>query len=157
MIFGPTAWLVSALVYGPLDRRFDTRRGVVTVGMLGFSAATALLALNGSDSVLLVTALLSLFALFSVNASPIFAHARGLFPDNYTGRVFTAINLCTWLGVFVLQMATGAILDAFPVDAAGHIPAIAYRTMFGALAVLLLVALAIYRRVDDVPPSSERT
>lgn len=151
------AWLVSALAYGPVDRWFDTRRGVVTFSMLAFATASALIALNASDSVLVATLLLSLFALVSVNASPIFAHARGLFPDNYTGRVFTAINLCTWTGVFVLQMATGAILDAFPVDAAGRSPAIAYRTMFGFLAVLILLALVAYRRVADVPPSSERT
>jgi MFS family permease len=150
------AWLVSALAYGPLDRWFDTRRGVVTGGMLAFSAATALIALNGSASVLVATILLSLFALFSANASAVFAHARGLFPDNYTGRVFTAINLCTWTGVFILQMATGAILDFFPVDEAGRSPAIAYRAMFGFLAMLILLALVAYRRVADVPPSSER-
>ena len=55
-----------------------------------------------------------------------------------------------------MQMATGAILDAFPVDELGRSPAIAYRTMFGALAIALLASLIIYRRVDDVPPSSER-
>ena len=38
------AWLISALLYGPLDRWFDTRRGVVTGGMLTFAATAALLA-----------------------------------------------------------------------------------------------------------------
>lgn len=150
------AWLVSALAYGPLDRWFDTRRGVVTGGLLAFSATAALLALNGSGSVLVVTILLSAFALTSAMASPIFAHARSLFPDRYTGRVFTAINVCTWSGVFLLQMATGAILDAFPVDESGRSPAIAYRVMFGALAIALLLALVAYRRVADMPPSAER-
>ena len=55
-----------------------------------------------------------------------------------------------------MQMGTGAILDAFPVDELGRSPAIAYRTMFGALAVALLLALVIYRRIEDVPPSAER-
>ena len=149
------AWLISALAYGPLDRWFDTRRGVVTGGLLLFAAAAAALALNSSESVLVVTILLSAFALVSAIASPIFAHARSLFPDNYTGRVFTAINLCTWSGVFVVQMASGALLDAFPVDEAGRSPAIAYRAMFGCLSVALLLALVAYRRVADVPPSAD--
>lgn len=149
------AWLFSALLYGPLDRWFDTRRGVVTGGLLTFATMTALLALNSSTSVLVVTALLSAFALASAMASPIFAHARSLFPDHYTGRVFTAINVFTWSGVFLMQMGTGATLDAFPVDTLGRSPAIAYRTMFGTLALALLVALIAYRRVADVPPSAD--
>jgi len=150
------AWLVSALAYGPLDRWFDTRRGVVTGGMLLYTATLVALAINSSPSVLVATVLLSAFALFAAMASPIFAHARSLFPETHTGRAFTAINVFTWSGVFVMQMATGAILDAFPVDELGRSPAIAYRTMFGALAVALLLALVMYRRVADVPPSSER-
>ncbi|MDH3739549.1 MAG: MFS transporter, partial [Alphaproteobacteria bacterium] len=148
-------WIVSALTYGPLDRVFDTRRGVVTGGLLLFAAATALLAVNSSMSVFVVTILLSLFTLTSAMASPIFAHARSLFPDHYSGRVFTAINLCTWSGVFLLQMGTGAILEAFPVDALGRSPAVAYRTMFAVLALALVLVLIVYRRVDDVPPSAD--
>ena len=149
-------WIVAAVLYGPLDRKFDTRRGVVTCGMLAFTAMTAALAINSSSSVVAVTVLLCGFALFAPMAPPIFAHARSLFPDTHSGRVFTAINVCTWSGVFLMQMGTGAILDAFPVDELGRSPAIAYRTMFGALVIALLVALMIYRRIEDVRPSSER-
>ena len=149
-------WIIAAILYGPLDRMFDTRRGVVTGGMLAFATMNALLAINGSNSVLVVTILLSGFALFAPIAPPIFAHARSLFPDTHSGRVFTAINVCTWSGVFLIQMGTGAILDAFPVDELGRSPAIAYRTMFVALAVGLLLALIIYRRLEDVPPSAEQ-
>lgn len=149
-------WIIAAVLYGPLDRKFDTRRGVVTCGMLAFTTMTAALAINNSDSVVLVTILLCGFALFAPMAPPIFAHARSLFPDTHSGRVFTAINVCTWSGVFLMQMATGAILDAFPVDELGRSPAIAYRTMFGALVIALLAALVVYRRIEDVRPSSER-
>ncbi len=149
------AWIIAAVLYGPLDRKFDTRRGVVTCGMLAFTTMTAALAINSSESVLIVAILLCGFALFAPMAPPIFAHARSLFPDTHSGRVFTAINLCTWSGVFIMQMGTGAILDAFPVDELGRSPAIAYRTMFGALVITLLLALLAYRRVADVPPSAE--
>jgi MFS family permease len=150
------AWLFSALMYGPLDRWFDTRRGVVTGGMLLYTGTLVALAINSSPSVVVATILLSAFALFAAMASPIFAHARSLFPETHTGRAFTAINVFTWSGVFVMQMGTGAILDAFPVDELGRSPAIAYRTMFGALAFALVLALIAYRRVADAPPSAER-
>jgi sugar phosphate permease len=150
------AWLFSALMYGPLDRWFDTRRGVVTGGMLIYTGTLVALAINSSPSVIVATILLSAFALFAAMASPIFAHARSLFPETHTGRAFTAINVFTWSGVFFMQMGTGAILDGFPVDELGRSPAEAYRTMFGALAVAMVIALVIYRRVADAPPSAER-
>ena len=149
------AWLVGALVYGPLDRMFDTRRGVVTGGLLVFAGATALLAINGSSSTFIVTALLITFAVTAAMAGPLFAHVRSLFPDEYSGRVFTAINLCTWSGVFLLQSLTGAIIDMCAVDEIGRSPSSAYRVMFAVLAIGLVIVLLIYRKVEDVTPSSD--
>ena len=79
------AWLVSALAYGPLDRWFDTRRGVVTAGMLAFAATLVALAVNSSESVLIATVLLSAFALFAAMASPIFAHGAQPVPRDPHG------------------------------------------------------------------------
>ncbi len=149
------AWLVSSLLYGPLDRVFDTRRGVVSAGAIGMAVAYVLLAVNNNSSVALVTGLLVLLGLSAAFTAPIFAHVRALFPDTHTGRAITAINLFTWSGVFVVQMATGAIVNAFPADALGRSPLAAYQTMFAALAVVLIIAVLIYRRTEDVPPSND--
>jgi len=149
------AWLVSSLIYGPLDRLFDTRRGVVSGGAVAMAAVFALLAVNNSASIALVTGLLILLGLSAAFTAPIFAHARALFPDSHMGRAITAINLFTWSGVFVVQVATGAIVDAFPADALGRSPLAAYQAMFAALAAALAVAVLIYRRTDDVPPSKD--
>lgn len=149
------AWLVSSLLYGPLDRVFDTRRGVVSAGAIGMAVAYVLLAVNNSSSVALVTGLLVLLGLSAAFTAPIFAHARALFPDTHTGRAITAINLFTWSGVFVVQVATGAIINAFPADDLGRSPLAAYQTMFAILAVILLIAVLIYRRTEDVPPSKD--
>lgn len=149
------AWLVSALFYGPLDRLFDTRRGVVSAGAISMALAFALLTVNNNSSVVLVTGLFVLLGLASAFTAPIFAHARSLFPDSHTGRAITAINLFIWGGVFVVQVVTGAIVNAFPADAAGRSPVEAYQTMFGTLAVALIVAVLIYRRTEDVPPSKD--
>lgn len=155
IFFVSVAWIISALVYGPLDRLFDTRSGVVTGGLLLFALMTMLLALNYSPSVTVVTILLVLFSLTAAMAGPIFAHARSLFSDKYSGRVFTAINLCTWSGIFLLQVLTGTILNFFAVDELGRSPDIAYRIMFATLSFSLVLVAVIYRKVKDVPPSSD--
>ncbi len=149
------AWLLSSLLYGPLDRLFDTRRGVVSAGAISMAAVYMFLAANNNPSVALVTGLLVLLGLVSAFTAPIFAHVRALFPDSHTGRAITAINLFTWGGVFVMQVVTGAIINAFPADAAGRSPLTAYQAMFAALALALLVAAFIYRRTEDVPPSQD--
>lgn len=149
------AWLVSALLYGPLDRLFDTRRGVVSAGAVSMAIAFALLVVNENGSVVLVTGLFILLGLASAFTAPIFAHTRALFPDSHTGRAITAVNLFIWGGVFVIQLVTGAIVDAFPADELGRSPAEAYQAMFATLAVALLVAVLIYRRTEDVPPSKD--
>jgi MFS family permease len=103
----------------------------------------------------LTTATLILLGLSASFSAAIFAHARSLFPDRYVGRVITAINLCTWGGVFVIQMVTGLIVNAFPADAAGRSPQAAYQVLFAVLAVALIIALLFYRRIADVPPSRD--
>ena len=149
------AWLVSALFFGPLDRLFDTRRGVVSAGAIAMATAFALLTVNNSNSVVVVTALLVFLGLSSSYTALIFAHTRALFPDSHTGRAITAINLFIWGGVFLVQVVTGAIVNAFPADALGRSPIEAYQAMFATLAVALLVAVLIYRRTEDVPPSQD--
>jgi MFS family permease len=149
------AWLVSAVAIGPLDRVFDTRRGVVSVGVLAMTAWFAVLAAASGVSLTVAVALMVALGLCAGLSSPIFAHARALFPDRYVGRVVTAINLFIWGGVFIVQVVSGIIVDLFPADAQGHTPEVAYRALFGVLALLLLLALVMYRRVDDVPPSRD--
>ncbi len=140
---------------GPLDRVFDTRRGVVTVGAISMMAWFSALALIGGSSVIFAAGAMILLGLSSGLSSPIFAHARSLFPDRYVGRVVTAINLFVWGGVFLIQMGTGLLIDQFPADSNGLSPVGAYQANFLVMAVLLLIALVIYRRVADVPPSMD--
>lgn len=155
IFFVSLAWLVSAVAIGPLDRVFDTRRGIVTIGALSMALWFAVLAAAGDTTILIVTVTMVLLGLSSGLSSPIFAHARSLFPDRYVGRVVTAINLFIWGGVFLVQVGTGLLIDAFPADAVGRSPFIAYQVMFGALAVLLVLAVLVYRRIEDVPPSRD--
>ena len=79
------AWLVSALFFGPLDRLFDTRRGIVSAGAIAMAAAFALLTVNNSNSVVIVTALFVFLGLSSSYTALIFAHTRALFPTPIPG------------------------------------------------------------------------
>ncbi|MEK9833871.1 MAG: MFS transporter [Rhodospirillaceae bacterium] len=149
------AWLVSAVAIGPLDRVFDTRRLVVATGGTLMAAWFALLALADGNSLLYATVVMVALGLCSGLSSPIFAHARALFPDRYVGRLVTAINLFIWGGVFLVQVATGLFIDLFPADGLGRTPVEAYRWNFAILAVLLVAAVLFYLRVEDVPPSRD--
>ena len=149
------SWLISAICIGPLDRVFDTRRGIVTVGALSMALWFSVMAIAGNTTVLVATIAMVLLGLSSGLSSPIFAHVRSLFPDRYVGRVVTAINLFIWGGVFLVQVGTGLLIDAFPADELGRSPFMAYRLTFVLLAVLLVAALLFYRRIEDVPPSRD--
>ncbi|MEP4380596.1 MAG: MFS transporter [Alphaproteobacteria bacterium] len=149
------AWLISAIVIGPLDRVFDTRRMVVAAGAILMAFWFALLAVADGSSLIFAVGAMVALGLCSGLSSPIFAHARALFPDRYVGRLVTAINLFIWGGVFLVQVATGLFIDLFPTDSLGRTPADAYRWTFAILAALLFTTVLFYLRVDDVPPSKD--
>ena len=54
-----------------------------------------------------------------------------------------------------LQTLSGTILGAFTPLADGSRSELAYRTLFGFMCAVLLVAVAIYSRARDVRPSDE--
>jgi hypothetical protein len=66
----------------------------------------------------------------------------------------TTNNTSVFLGAAVVQWATGIIIGLF-VTEAGETPEVAYRVMFGFLAALQIVALAVYSRAQDVKPSED--
>ena len=148
-------WVVRARMHGPMDRRFNTRRGVVTCGGAAMIVALLGLAVTGGNSLTVATIFLVMLGLSASFSSIIFAQARALFPDRLVGRVISTINLFIWGSVSVVQLITGAIIDQFPADTAGRSPAAAYQLVFVVLAVMVALALYAYRRVEDVPPSVE--
>lgn len=148
-------WVTSALMYGPMDRRFDTRRGVVTCGGLAMIVALLGLVVTGERSLTVATLFLVMLALSASFSAVIFAQARALVADHLIGRTISTINLFIWGSVSIVQLVTGAIIDLFPVDAAGRSPSPAYQAVFAALAVMVALALYAYRKVEDVPPSVE--
>ncbi len=146
------AMIAGTLFYGPLDRRFDTRKGVVIVGGLATFAALGTLAILPGPPLWLAATLLGLFGFLGLYDIPLMAHGRALFSQRLAGRGITTINTFHFGGTATLQVMTGFIIGAIPtVD--GVPPEEAYRLVFGILATLGLLALLVYRGTTDARPS----
>ena len=149
------AMLVGNVGFGPLDRLFDRRKPVVLVGAAISAAALACLALFPTLSLYAAMALLCVLGVACNYIVIIFAHGRALFPLRLVGRCITLINGVNMFGIAVMQVATGYVIRSFPaVD--GAAPEIAYRAMFGFLAVCLVCGMLVYTRSKDIRPSTER-
>lgn len=154
LLFMAMGIIAGNLIYGPLDRRFDTRKGVVTVGAICLAATLLTLALMPSAPLWLAVALVGLIGLFATFDVMLFAHARSLFPHHLSGRAVTTVNLALFIGVGTLQFVSGFVVRE--AHAHGLSPADAYRIVFGFLAVACLCGLALYRTGKDAPPSQDR-
>ncbi|MFQ5774292.1 MAG: MFS transporter [Kiloniellaceae bacterium] len=145
------AMIAGTLFYGPLDRRFNTRRGVVTWGALATAAMLVVLVLIPKPSLWLASVLLSLFCFLGAYSLVVMAHGLSLFPERLAGRGVTTLNVGLMGGAAVLQTLTGQLIGWFP-DRHGDAGDLAYRLLFLLLAALTLAALVLYRRVRDVRP-----
>ncbi len=150
--------VAGLLAYGPLDRLLDTRKYLVVGGAMLAAAILALLALIPRPPMAVVTLLFGLYGVVGSYYITNIALGRAYYPDHLVGRGVTAVNLCTFLGVVMVQFAAAALMGLFGSDGPGaRVPEMAYRVLFGALALYALAAVALYLRVRDVRPSAERT
>jgi MFS family permease len=148
------AQVVGILAFGPLDRRFDTRKWVIVPGALASITLLGALALIPGLSAAAAVALLILFTAVTAYAVIIVAHGRSLFPDHLLGRGVTTVNIAQVIGLTALPLMTGPIVGAFPAPGAVS-PEIAYRWAFGAIAATLAAGLAIYLvKAKDAKPSA---
>ena len=157
-VFGATAdeigqvtlWMGLAMVlgsfaYGPLERVFGTRKGLIMVGNV-----LVLLALIGLWAMPLAGGwvTLGLFVLFGLAGTSfpmVIAHGRAFLPAHLTGRGVTLLNLFGIGAVGVAQFITGRLSASVatpPVEAP-------YAAIFGFFAVTLALALAYYATSQD--------
>lgn len=147
--------LIGNLAYGPADRYFDTRKGVVQVGGWVTVALFAILAVVPGLALWQAAALFTLIGLSSAFMSTLHAHGRAIFPDRLVGRGMTILNMAVVLGTAIAQTVSGWIVGAFT-DGSGAAPEHAYRLMFGYLACALALALLVYAPATDVRPSEDQ-
>lgn len=148
--------IAGVLSYGPLDRRLPSRKWLVLSG--GGLAVTSFLALAviSEPPLWLVVVLFTALATFGGFYIILLAQGRTLFPDRLLGRAMTTINFSTFAGVGTVQVMTGLVIGSFP-PMDGAAPEIAYRTVFGVLALCLTVALVAYGWLSEEPVVARST
>lgn len=156
LLIAAAANVLAFFAWGPMDRLFGSRRRVVEAGVLATAALFVLLGLLGDRGAATATAILVALGVSSAFLPVLTAHGRSLFAQDQVGRGMTAINVGTIGGVFVLQMATGAVIGAFaPLEGGSERlvrPFAAYQAAFWLLAASLVLAWLFYRRAPDARP-----
>ena len=92
---------------------------------------------------------------FSASSTMVMTHGRGIFPDRLIGRGIATSNTAVMFGVACMQTLSGMIVGSFAPLANGARTETAYRALFMTLTIVLIVAVSIYSRSQDVKPSDE--
>jgi MFS family permease len=150
------AYNLGTLGYGPLDRRFGTRRGLVMAGAALAALCLAVLALAPQPPFWVAVLVLHLAMVVMPFYVTLTAQMRDLVPPQRIGRAITSLYLFGLSSACLAQWLTGFLvgLTAEP----GRIgSALGYRLVFGFTALLLLAALLVYRHAPERPlPASHR-
>lgn len=145
------AGIGGLFLFGPLDRWFNTRRGVVLAGTaLSLVALIALTAVPDGPLPFTIACLM-LLALGQASTVTLAAHNRALLPGHLIGRGVTISNMANMMGVAVLQVILGVVAgwgggESVALDSG------TYRALFAVVAVVLLAAAAVYATAEDVRP-----
>ena len=155
LLIAVIAYQVGILAFGPLDRLLDTRKWIATGGSLVIISILATLTLASAPPIWVPIGAIVGIGFFSASSTMVMTHGRGIIPDRLIGRGIATINTFVMLAVACMQTLSGIIVGAFEPLADGARTETAYRALFGVLAVVLIVAVAIYSRSQDVRPSDE--
>jgi predicted MFS family arabinose efflux permease len=132
-----TGYLVMGAVGERLQRRGVPLRTVAGGGIAIFLAVQLVICLGTVPAPMVVWALFG----FSGSASILpFAILSQAFPAHLAGRSNTALNLLIFVAAFVAQYGIGAAISLWPRTAAGGYALPAYRTAFGGILGLQVLA-----------------
>jgi predicted MFS family arabinose efflux permease len=137
------AQILGILAYGPMDRLLRSRKKVVLGGTAISALLLALLALLPRPPLALAIVLLTAFCFFCAFGTVIVAQGRALFPDRLAGRGVTTVNMAQCLGLTVLPVLVGYVVEAL-----GNSD-LAYRAAFGILGLGLVLGASAYIRSRD--------
>jgi MFS family permease len=143
------AMSAGAMIYGPLDRLFGTRKWVVATGSA--VTATCFILLGTLDlSLAGAITIMALLGGFGMTYGVLMAHGRGFVPDRLLGRGITLLNVLFIGGAGVLQPLSGAFMARM----AGQPPAETFAALHLSFGLLLVLALLIYLFSRDRRPES---
>ena len=155
LLLAVIAYQIGMLAFGPMDRLLDTRKWIAFGGTVVNICILAILAFASQPPTWVPICAIVGIGFFSASSTMVLTHARGIFPDRLVGRGIATVNTSVMLGVACMQTLSGMIVGAFEPLADGARTETAYRTLFGVLTVVLIVAVAIYMRSQDIKPSDE--
>lgn len=138
--------IVGVVVWGHVERYFGTYKPLVLAGALATAAALGLLAGLGKPEPRTLAIWLTVFGCLPAFIPVLIAHGRSFLPPHLIGRGMTLFNIGTMGGTFVVQLVSGALIELFPAQA-GVYPLDAYRLVFAAQALAIMVASAAYLTV----------
>ena len=143
------AMLAGVLGYGVLERRLRSRKRAIAGGSVASAVVLVVLALWPDIGPWPAIGLLVAFTLTSAHIMLNHAHARAVLPDHLVGRGLTLQNVAVFFGVATMQSATGFIVGRFT-EVGEAAPDVAYRSVFGFLALMIMISLLLYLPVRDV-------
>jgi MFS family permease len=141
------AWVAVSLSAGYLffgrlaDRRAREGRSILPLMAGGVAASLGCLALLTLGVTTGAVFLWAACIFFGTGSTLSHSIATRRFPREMAGRINTALNTFTFMGVFIGQWASGAILSLWPPTATGYEP-VAYFYAFGALWIVQAAGLA---------------
>ena len=139
------AMVAGSFAYGPLDRVFGTRKGVVLVGNLLGAVCMLALWFWPVAGVWQATLLLAAIGLFGSSFPMMVAHGRSFIPPHLLGRGVTLLNLFGIGGVGVMQSLSSRVHGAVaPVP-----PEAPYQAIFLLFGASLLIGCVIYLFARD--------
>ena len=139
----------GAMIFGPLDRLFGTRKWIVLPVCAVVSALFLILAAFEPGPVA-ATLILALIGGLGMTYGVLMAHGRAFFPDHLLGRGITLLNVFFIGGAGLLQPLSGAMVTA--IKAAGTSDTQAYAAVHLLFGGVLAVATLIYLFAQDRPP-----
>ncbi len=139
------AMVAGSFAYGPLDRVFGTRKGVVLVGNLLGAACMMVLWAFPLAGIWQATLLLAAIGFFGASFPMMVAHGRSFIPPHLLGRGVTLLNLFGIGGVGVMQAISSRVHGAVaPVP-----PEAPFQAIFLLFGLSLLVGCVIYVFAQD--------
>ena len=141
--------LAAVIGYGVVERKLGSRKRAIAGGSIASAAILLILAFWPGIGPWPATGLLIAFAVTSAHIMLNHAHARAVLPDHLVGRGLTLQNVAVFFGVATMQSVTGLIIGSFT-EVGAAAPDIAYRSVFGFLALMIVISLLLYLPVRDI-------
>ncbi|MEE9319140.1 MAG: MFS transporter [Granulosicoccus sp.] len=142
------AMIVGSVLYGPMDRWFNTRKWIVLTGGLVTLVAISSFVIVPQPPLPVATLLFILIGVSGVSYAVLMAHGRAFIPAELMGRGVTLLNFFSIFGAGLLQFISGSVVAARTDPSS---PA-SYQLLFATYAGLLFICLAIYMTSRDAKP-----